>query len=122
MKDRLHFNLHTNMLLQIGISLLNFDTIFILACVERVDLLLCLIENLTCSQRVVLFVHCLSEFSGPLGIKTRICPPCPHAHRNRRLKRGVSRNSYKKGGPVSVLGRAREPYVEPYEMSMALGA
>ena len=37
-----------------------------------------------------------------------MCPPYPQRDRKRRLNGGgVSESPYKKGGPVSVLGRAR---------------
>ena len=42
---------------------------------------------------------------GP-GVKSRMCPPYPQRDRKRRLN-GVSESPYKKGGPVSVFGRAR---------------
>ena len=48
----------------------------------------------------------------PWGPKVIICPLYPHSRRKRPLKWAVSRNNRKKGGPVSVLGRA-------YEISMA---
>ena len=53
------------------------------------------------------------------GVKSGMCPPYPERDRKRRLNRAVCRNHRIKGGPVSVLGRAR---LKPYEMSMALGA
>ena len=51
------------------------------------------------------------KFSSPVrarGVKSRMCPPYPQRDRKRRLNGAVCRNHrIKKGGPVSVLGRAR---------------
>ena len=42
------------------------------------------------------------------GVKSRMCPPYPQRDRKKATKwGGVSESPFKKGGPVSVLGRAR---------------
>ena len=59
---------------------------------------------------IALFIErntlCMHPHEG-MGVKSRMCPPYPKRDRKRRLNGAVCRNSpYKKGGPVSVIGRA----------------
>ena len=54
------------------------------------------------------------------GVKSRMCPPYPHACRKRRLNGAVSRNNRIKR---LALCQCLDGHVkEPYEMYMALGA